>query len=55
MKDVGALVAGIAVVALGVLLLLDATDVIRLGFGYMAPVVLAAAGAALLAFGLVRR
>lgn len=55
MKDAGALVAGIAVVLLGTLLMLDATGAVRLTFGYAAPAVLAAAGAALLAFGLTRR
>ena len=42
-------------IVLGVLLLLDALDVLRMGFGYSAPAVLATAGVALLAFGLVRR
>jgi hypothetical protein len=55
MKDAGSLIAGLAVIGLGVLLLLDSLDVIRLGFGYAAPAVLATAGVALLAFGLVRR
>lgn len=55
MKDPGALVAGLAVVALGVLLLLAQLDVLELSGGYAAPAVLAAAGAALLAFGLSSR
>jgi hypothetical protein len=55
MKDPGALVAGLAVMALGALLLLAQLDVIELGFGYAAPAVFATAGAALLAFGLTRR
>ena len=54
MKDAGALVAGIAVVLLGTLVMLDATGVLELTFGYAAPAVLATAGAALLAFGLSR-
>ena len=54
MKDPGALVAGVAVVLLGTLLMLDATGVLRLSFGYAAPAVLATVGAALLAFGLSR-
>jgi hypothetical protein len=55
MKDPGALVAGLAVMALGALLLLAQADVIDLGFGYVAPAVCATAGATLLAFGLSRR
>ena len=55
MKDAGALVAGIAVVLLGALLMLDAAGALDLSPGYAAPAVLATAGAALLAFGLARR
>ena len=55
MKDPGALVAGVACVLLGALIMLDSLDAIRLGFGYAAPAVLATAGVALLAFGLSRR
>ena len=54
MKDPGALVAGIAVVLLGALLMLDAAGAVELTVGYAAPAVLATAGAALLAFGLSR-
>ena len=54
MKDAGALAAGIAVVLLGALMMLDATGVLELTVGYAAPAVLATAGAALLAFGLSR-
>ncbi len=54
MKDAGALVAGIAVVLLGTLVLLDATGAIDLTIGYAVPALLASAGAALLAFGLSR-
>ena len=36
MNDAGALVAGLAVLALGGLLMLDALDAIRLTFGYAA-------------------
>ena len=54
MKDPGALVAGIAVVLLGALLLLDASGVVTISIGYAVPAVLATAGAALLAFGLSR-
>lgn len=54
MKDAGALVAGIAVVLLGTLVMLDAAGALDLTLGYAAPAVLATAGAALLAFGLTR-
>jgi hypothetical protein len=48
------LVAGIGVIVIGVLALLDSTDVISLGFGALAPVACAVAGATLLASGLTR-
>jgi hypothetical protein len=50
-----ALVAGVAIVALGVLLVLEAHQSVRLGFAYMAPIALGALGAILLASGLARR
>jgi hypothetical protein len=53
--NLAALVAGVAIVALGVLLVLEAQQSVRLGFAYMAPVVLGALGAILLASGLARR
>jgi hypothetical protein len=46
------LVAGLAIAALGTLLLLDRTGVIDLGFGYAAPAVTATLGSILLAAGL---
>lgn len=46
------LVAGLAISALGVLLLLDRTGAIELRFGYGLPAVLACFGAILLAAGL---
>lgn len=46
------IVAGLATVALGALLLLDRTGVIDVRFDYMVPAVLAAVGAVLLAAGL---
>jgi hypothetical protein len=52
--DVASLVAGVVVIALGVLLLLDATDTIHLRFGALAPAACAALGAILLASGLTR-
>ena len=46
------LVAGLAISALGALLLLDRTGVIELRFGYGLPAILACVGAILLAAGL---
>jgi hypothetical protein len=53
--NVTVLVTGIAVAVLGVLLLLDAYGRIDLGFAYMAPVLVGALGAILLAAGLASR
>jgi hypothetical protein len=53
--DLRALVAGLALLALGGLLLLDALGALDLTFGLFAPVACAAAGAILLANGLSRR
>lgn len=50
--DVGALVAGLVLVALGSLLALCALDVLDVGFGWMLPAFAAAAGAILLGAGL---
>jgi hypothetical protein len=50
--DPVSLVAGLAIAALGALLLLDRTGVIDVGFGYAAPAVTATVGAVLLAAGL---
>ena len=52
--DIPALVAGLAVLALGGVLLLDALDVFDLSFAVFAPVACAAAGAILVANGLSR-
>jgi hypothetical protein len=49
------LVAGIGVIVIGVLVLLDAQNAISLGFGALAPLACAVAGATLLASGLTRR
>jgi peptidoglycan/LPS O-acetylase OafA/YrhL len=46
------IVAGLAVGGLGVLLLLDTTGLIDLGFAYGLPAILACVGAILLAAGL---
>ena len=53
--DPTSVVAGIAVLVLGVLLLLDAVDTLNLRFGVLGPVACAAMGAILLASGLTRR
>jgi hypothetical protein len=53
--DIPALVAGLALLALGGVLLLDALGAFDLTFGLFAPVACAAAGAILLANGLSRR
>ena len=53
--DLPALVAGIVVLGLGALLLLDRLGALTLGFGELAPVFLGACGAILLASGLDER
>ncbi len=53
--DIPALVAGVALLALGGVLLLDALDAIDLDFGLFGPVACAVTGAILLANGLSRR
>jgi len=50
--DPASLVAGVILIALGALLLLDQADVIELTFAYMLPAVLAALGGIFLACGL---
>ena len=52
--DVPSIVAGLVLVALGVLLLADATGTIALTFEVLAPAVCGAVGAILLAVGLGR-
>jgi hypothetical protein len=53
--DIPALVAGLAVLALGGVLLLTALDVFALSFAVFAPIACAATGAILVANGLSRR
>ncbi len=53
--EIASLVAGLAVLALGALLLLDATGGFELSFAVFAPVACAATGAILMARGLSRR
>jgi hypothetical protein len=50
--DIPALVGGLAVTALGLLLLLDRVGALHLGFGWLWPALLATAGAYLVASGL---
>jgi hypothetical protein len=52
--DPVALVAGLALAALGAVLILDRLEVVGLQFGVIGPVVLAVLGALLLASGLSR-
>jgi hypothetical protein len=54
-RDVPSIVAGIAVLALGAVLLLAEIGAFELSFGVFAPVACAAAGAILLANGLSRQ
>jgi len=53
--DVPALVAGVALIGFGVVLLLDAAGELDMTFGTLAPVACAAMGITLLALGLSRR
>jgi hypothetical protein len=53
--NVPVLLTGIATLALGVLLVLDAQGTIDLRFAYMAPVLVGALGTVLLASGLASR
>jgi hypothetical protein len=53
--DITVLLTGVAVFALGVLLVLDADGTIDLRFAYMAPMLVGALGAIMLASGLVGR
>jgi hypothetical protein len=53
--NVTVLLTGLAVLVLGVLLVLDADGAVDLRFAYMAPVLVGALGAILLASGLVGR
>jgi hypothetical protein len=52
--DITSLVAGLAIVAFGTLLLLDRAHVLDLRFGYFWPALTATVGAILLASGLSR-
>lgn len=52
--DLPTLVGGLAAIGVGVVLLLDRVHAITLGFGWLAPALLAAVGAYLLASGLTQ-
>jgi hypothetical protein len=54
-RNVAALVSGVALIALGWLLVLNADGTIDLRFAYTAPVLVAALGAILLASGISSR
>ena len=53
--DPASLVAGLVVIGLGIVLLLDQTDTIDLRFGYFLPAILGTVGAIMLAVGLTGR
>jgi hypothetical protein len=53
-SQLASLVAGLGVIVVGVLVLLDAQDVISLSFAVLAPLACAVVGATLLASGLTR-
>ena len=52
--DIASLVSGLCVIALGVLLLLDASGTLDLSFAVLGPVACASLGAMLLASGMTR-
>lgn len=52
--DLGALVAGIALIAYGTLVLLDRVDALDLRFDYFWPLLFATVGSILLALGLTK-
>ena len=53
--DLPSLVSGIALIALGTVLLFDRLEMIEIGFGVFGPLLFAALGAMLLSLGLSRR
>ncbi len=53
--NIASLVSGLALLALGILLLLDAQGTLDLGFAYVGPALLGVVGATLLASGLSSR
>ena len=53
--NIASLVGGLALLALGILLVLDAQGTLDLGFAYVGPALLGVVGATLLASGLSSR
>ena len=53
--NIASLVSGLALLALGILLVLDAQGTLDLGFAYVGPALLGVVGATLLASGLSSR
>ncbi len=53
--NIASLFSGLALLALGILLVLDAQGTVELGFAYVAPALLGVVGATLLASGLSSR
>ena len=53
--DVPSLASGIALIALGIVLLFDRMEMLEMGFGAFGPLMLAALGVMLLTLGLSRR
>ena len=53
--DLPSLVSGIALIALGTVLLFDRLEMIEMGFGVFGPLLFAALGVMLLTLGLSRR
>ena len=53
--NIAALVSGLALLALGILLVLDAQGTLDLGFAYVGPALLGVVGVTLLASGLSSR
>ena len=53
--DLPSLASGIALIALGTVLLFDRLEMIEVGFGVFSPLLLAALGVMLLTLGLSRR
>ena len=53
--DLPSLASGIALIAVGTMLLFDRLEMIEVGFGVLSPLLLAALGVMLLTLGLSRR
>jgi len=53
--DIPALASGLALIALGTVLLFDRLEILEMGFGAFGPILFAALGVMLLTLGLSRR